>query len=371
MKVASEPPLPSAMRTRLAAFDRDDRIVDDAAELLPLRVAAGVEPRHLRHQVGGQPLEAAVVFVRDPLLAGLRQRIHPNEVGAAVDGEAKVAGEQAHRQARKRHREARAVGFHRARRALERCRRAANFLRLTRTVEHARRARWCRRTIASLGICRFGGRRHHQRRVPESVPSVLFDHLGRELDAGRAQRLRLLLGHPAHAGDDAVLGRQVLPESRPLAARFLHGELADDRLAAVDRVARPQLGAALPRPGDRDDVLLRNRRESGKTLVAADVALERIGMRRRCGEERKQRKQHQSGRFHTRLLERSRDPRAGKDKRLSGADAGHCRKLSRLQRLPIAARASASPCLAGAEVRSSVRAVANASAADTGSANWR
>ena len=64
-----------------------ERLVNDTAELVSLRMAAGVAPGDARREVGRESLQARVVLVRNPLLAGLRRRIHPQKVGALVNRE--------------------------------------------------------------------------------------------------------------------------------------------------------------------------------------------------------------------------------------------------------------------------------------------
>ena len=74
-----------------------ERRIDHAAELVHLKMAAGVAPCDPRREVGREALQSCVVLIRNPLFAGLRRRVHPHEVGALVHSELKVAGEYPHR----------------------------------------------------------------------------------------------------------------------------------------------------------------------------------------------------------------------------------------------------------------------------------
>jgi len=111
------------------------RLVDDAAELVTLRMTAGITPGDARREIGRESLQACVVFVRNPLFAGPGRRVHPQQVRALVNGELKVAVKYPERQAGERHDEARAVGLHSARRRVERRVGAPNFGRRARGAE--------------------------------------------------------------------------------------------------------------------------------------------------------------------------------------------------------------------------------------------
>src|SRR5207245_9793262 len=66
-----------------------------------------------------------------------------------------------------------------------------------------------------------------ERCVPERVPFFLADDLRRQLDAELAQRLHLLIAHPAETGDDAEFGSYVRRERAPRAAAHADPQLAD------------------------------------------------------------------------------------------------------------------------------------------------
>ena len=90
------------------------RLVDQAAELVRLRMTAGITPGDARREIRRKSLQAGVVFVGNPWFAGPGRRVHPQQVRALVNGELQVAGEYPERQAGERHDQARAVGLHAA-----------------------------------------------------------------------------------------------------------------------------------------------------------------------------------------------------------------------------------------------------------------
>src|SRR5690606_28251476 len=92
------------------------------SELVLLWIAAGVQPPHPRERRRREALERRVVAIRDHVLIGSGDSLEADQVRVAIHSEAQAAGEDAHRQARKRHLETRPVGPDRtARRAERRC----------------------------------------------------------------------------------------------------------------------------------------------------------------------------------------------------------------------------------------------------------
>ncbi len=134
------------------------RRVDHAAELVILRMTAGVAPGDARRQVGRESLQAGVVLVGDPRFVRLGRRVHPHQIGALVDRELQVAGEDPHRQPGERHDQARAVGLHAARRGVERRVGATNV---------GRRPRRAQRPVGNqrVGSLPPGHGRHARRRL--------------------------------------------------------------------------------------------------------------------------------------------------------------------------------------------------------------
>ncbi len=72
-------------------FERHERVIFHAAELVLLRLFRRVPPDDARHRVGGKTLQARVVLVGHKLFVGLGQRIHPDQIGAAIGGELQAA----------------------------------------------------------------------------------------------------------------------------------------------------------------------------------------------------------------------------------------------------------------------------------------
>ena len=101
-------------------FHARQRRVDEAAEPVLLRAAAGVAPRDARRQIGRQPFQARVVLVRDPFFVRRGCRIHADQVRALVHRELQIAGEDPHRQSGEGDDQARAVRLHAARRRMKR-----------------------------------------------------------------------------------------------------------------------------------------------------------------------------------------------------------------------------------------------------------
>ena len=62
-------------------------------------------------ELGRETLKPSFVLVSDPVLAGLGHRVHAEKVRPAVRGKSQVTREDAHRQARERDLECRAIGF--------------------------------------------------------------------------------------------------------------------------------------------------------------------------------------------------------------------------------------------------------------------
>ena len=287
---------------------------------MPARIA----PRDARRQRSREAFEARVVLVGDPRLAGLRERVHAQQVRAFVRGEAQIPGEDAHREARVDHLNRLTVGFHAARRRVKRRVGAADVGLRARGADVAGARRHAGNAVAAARGRRRGGRvvdaarrrtglpgrlcgaraarrRHlphlrtvgqHERRIPERIPAVLVDDRRRQLDARADERLGLLHAHAADAADDVVLGREVLPDRGPRPARLAHRELAHGRRAALDREARAQFLVVLAVPRHDERVLLDARRQPRRGLVLAHVALHRVGQHdvRRSGHDERGRK---------------------------------------------------------------------------------
>src|SRR5262249_18362790 len=132
------------------------------------------------------------------------------------------------------------------------------------------------RSLPRRFVLQLGTIRQYERRIPERVPAFLVHALFRQLYPGGAERARLVHAETADAGDDVVLGREVLSDRSPLPARSLRGELANDRRAVLDRIAGPHLGAGLTVPRHSQHALLDAGREARRAFVAAHVAAERI-----------------------------------------------------------------------------------------------
>jgi len=246
-------------------LQRHDRVVLDAAELVLLGAVTGIPPHHPRQHVGRKTLQAGVVLVGDELFVGLRDRIHPDQVGTAIHGELQAARKNPHRQPGEIHLEPRAIGLHAAAGDVERRIGTANLLGRARQ----------RRILGAAHA------RHFERRVMECEPPVLGHHFRRQRDARGRQRPDMVARHPAEPADDVVLRQQVLPQRRPLPALFAHREVTNDRLGPVDGVARAQLASRLPGPRDDEQLLLHRRGQASTRLVLRRVALEPVGGQRR------------------------------------------------------------------------------------------
>src|SRR5207247_10237941 len=81
------------------------------------------------------------------------------------------------------------------------------------------------RPLPGRVVLQFLRARHDQRRVPERIPPVLVDHILRQLDAGLAKRIRLIVGHPANTADDVVFRTEILAERRHLPEVLLACEI--------------------------------------------------------------------------------------------------------------------------------------------------
>jgi hypothetical protein len=65
-------------------LQRHHRVVLDAAELVLLRAVSRIPPDDPRHHVGRKTLQAGVILVSDERFVGLGNRIHPDQIGAAI-----------------------------------------------------------------------------------------------------------------------------------------------------------------------------------------------------------------------------------------------------------------------------------------------
>ena len=86
-----------------------------SAELMLLRMSAGVAPGHAWHRRRRESLQTRVVLVGHRRLVGPRNGIHLKKVRSAIDGEPQVAVEDAELHPREGHREAGAVALDLAR----------------------------------------------------------------------------------------------------------------------------------------------------------------------------------------------------------------------------------------------------------------
>ena len=123
-------------------------------------------------------------------------------------------------------------------------------------------------------VLQFLRARHDQRRVPERIPPVLGDDFLRQLDAGLAKRIRLIVGHPANTADDVVFRTEILAERRPLPAGLLDRQIPNHRLAGFDAIPRAQFGAVLAGPRDDEHVLIDGCRQPLRRLVLRQVAVQ-------------------------------------------------------------------------------------------------
>ena len=73
------------------SLQRHDRFILYAAQFVLLQMTAGVVPGHPRYQVRREPLQASFVLVGHGLFVGLGDRLHSNQVGAAIYREAQIA----------------------------------------------------------------------------------------------------------------------------------------------------------------------------------------------------------------------------------------------------------------------------------------
>ncbi|MBW8867900.1 MAG: hypothetical protein JF610_11325 [Acidobacteria bacterium] len=79
------------------------------------------------------------------------------------------------------------------------------------------------------------------------------------MNAGRAQRVGLIVRHAAHAADDVIFGREIAAERGPLTSRFPDREFTDRRLSTLDRVSRAEIGAVLAGPRHEQRILISGR----------------------------------------------------------------------------------------------------------------
>ena len=121
---------------------------------------------------------------------------------------------------------------------------------------------------------------------------MLFEHLGRDVDAKAGKRVRLVVRHAADAGRHPIFRREVLPEHRPFAAAAAHGQIANCRRAGVDRKSRAQLRRALAIPRDSEHVAFERRREAGARFVLREVAVQRSRRLIRGADVRRRRGRH-------------------------------------------------------------------------------
>ena len=254
-------------------FHRHPCFVLHPAELVLLWVAARVPPDHSWRQVCREAVQARLVLVGHRRLLRLGDRVHSDQVRAAIHREAQVPSKDSHRQARKRHLEACPIRLHAARGCVERRARAADLLGRARQADIA----W---------IPPFLHTRDEQRRIPKHVPFLPFDHLRRDLDAEITEWRHLLIRQSAYAAGHVILRYQVLAQRCPLIAVAPDGQVAYDRPRAIDRVPRAQLGVALTCPRDDEQVLFDRCRETGACLVLTQVTRKRVGKKRRGGHER-------------------------------------------------------------------------------------
>ena len=239
-------------------LQRYERVVLHPAELVLLRLLGRIPPHDPRHHVGRKALQAGVILVRDERLFGLRQRIHPDQIGAAIDGELETAREDPHRETWEIHFEAPAVGLHAAAGCLERRVGATDLLGFARQRRH-------------LGAALAG---NFKRRVMEGVPAVLGHHLRCQWDACGRQRPDMIAGHPAQAAHHVILRGQILTECGPLAALLPDRQVTNHGLAILNGVPRPHLAPSLARPRDDEQVLLNGGRETLGRFVLRQVAVQ-------------------------------------------------------------------------------------------------
>src|SRR5262249_51480199 len=93
---------------------------------------------------------------------------------------------------------------------------------------------------------RFRLARDIEWRVPECVPALLRDYVGRQLFQ-RAQRRHLLFGHSPASANDIELRREIVREDAPFGGCAVC-EFADDRLSVSNRKFRAELTAVFAFP---------------------------------------------------------------------------------------------------------------------------
>ncbi len=153
------------------------------------------------------------------------------EVGAAIDGEAQVAGENAQLQAGIGELEAGAIGFDAAGTGLVSGPRSADLFGFARQFEAS-------------------GPGDIERRVPEGVPLFLFDHRGSEFHLEGAKGTGLLLRHAADSAGDFKFRSDIAGNNDPASLAFTGSEFLNERLAIADDELRAQLLVVLALPGD-------------------------------------------------------------------------------------------------------------------------
>ena len=285
-----------------------------STELMLLRMAAGVAPRDPRHRRRGKSSQSRIVLVRDRRLVGARNRVHLNEVRAAYTVNRRLPSKMpsfipgnvtarlapslltSHDEAenadtprrisslvpRQTHAATtgetgrvwiRVVPRSAARPRLEGCDLLGNRPALSEVCAWA--AAPPPRPPAPAAARVIPG--NAERRVPERVPLIFFQEFRRDVDAEAGKGVRLVVRHAADACRHLVLGREVLPEHRPLTAVSLYRQITNRRRAAIDRESGTQLRRALTVPRHREQVALEC---CGKTTVG--LVLRHVALQRSC-----------------------------------------------------------------------------------------
>ncbi len=179
----------------IRGLERRLAFVPRAAEQVFLPHVRQVAPRQaaIRRR---EAFQAGVVLVGDGVLAGLRDDFLLNQIAALVDRELQLPGEDAQAHARERHGQVRPVRLHVAAVGLVGCGRAMDLVRLARQSDRPPVVRHSARDV--------------ERRVPERVPLVRLEDVGRDLlDAVLLEPFLGLAVHAPAAGHDPELRRHV------------------------------------------------------------------------------------------------------------------------------------------------------------------
>src|SRR6185312_6342107 len=248
-------------------------LVADSAEAILLGFVGGVPPSNARRQIRRESVETGVVLISDRGFVGLRNRFHPQQSRAGIDGEAQVPRKDSHGHAGEGDLKSCTIGFQPAASSVVGCRRAPYLLRL------ARQARIPRVAFAWRGGA--GARRcarHQQWRIPEHLPLLALYQFGRDfLVQFLRQRRELLIGDAADAAGNLKFRHQIARKGSPCSILGAHGQLANEWLTVLNGEDRTCRSAGLP-PSDGKRFALHCRSWPDPRLVIRQIADDRLGM---------------------------------------------------------------------------------------------